>query len=98
MFNLSDWTKRVGKHEAFTVLIRRNERALELGAWCLISETFLYLSGVIYLIAGAFIGEVLRYILLSVIFQIFGYFTTPVQSEESFAILLIHKLETTRNI
>mgnify|MGYP001798299482 CR=1 FL=1 len=33
-----DWTKRMGKHCAFT------EKALELGAWCLIIETFLYLS------------------------------------------------------
>ena len=41
--------------------IRRNGKALDLSAWCLISETFLYLSGVIHLIGQCLIGEVLRY-------------------------------------
>ena len=51
----------MGKHETFTVTIRGDGKALELGAWCLISETFLYLSGVIQLIGQSLIGEVLRY-------------------------------------
>ena len=38
-----------------------NLKVLELGAWCHISELFLYLSGVIHLIGQYLIGEVLRY-------------------------------------
>ena len=52
----------MGKHQAFNVPICGNEKALKLGAWCLICETFLYLSGVIHLIGRCLIGEVLRYI------------------------------------
>ena len=63
--NLGDRTKRLGKHQAFTVPICGNEKLLELGAWCLISETFLYLSAVIHLIGRCLIGEVLRYIKLA---------------------------------
>ena len=88
----------MGKHQAFTVPIRGHKRALELSAWCLTSETFLYQSGVIYLIGRCLIGEVLRYILLTLIFQILGYLTVPAPLAESLAVLLIHKLETTRNI
>ena len=40
-----------------------NGKALELGARCLISETFLYLNGLIYLTGHCLIGEVLRYML-----------------------------------
>ena len=40
----------MGKHQTFTVPSRINEKVLELGARCLIMETFSYLSGVIYLI------------------------------------------------
>ena len=36
--------------------IRSNGKALELGAGCLISETFVYLSGVINLIGRCLIG------------------------------------------
>ena len=54
----------MGKHQAFTVPILGKGKALELDAWCLISETFLYLSGVIHLIGQGLIGEVLRYIIL----------------------------------
>ena len=61
MLNLGDCIKRSGKYQAFTVAIRSNGKALELGAGCIISETFLYLSGVIHLIGQCFIGEVLRY-------------------------------------
>ena len=42
--------------------IRSNGKALQLGAGCLKSETFLYLSGVIHHIGWCLIGEVLRYI------------------------------------
>ena len=52
----------MGKHQAFTVPIRGNGKALELGAWCLMSETFLYLSGEIHLICRCLIGKVLRYV------------------------------------
>ena len=62
VFNLGDWTKRMGKHQAFTMPICGRGKALELGAWCLISETFLDLSGVIHLIGRCLIGEVLRYV------------------------------------
>ena len=41
--------------------IGSNGKMLKLGAGCLISETFLYLSGVIHLIGRCLIGEVLRY-------------------------------------
>ena len=41
--------------------IGRNGRALELGAWGVLSETFLYLSGVIHLIGQCLRGEVLWY-------------------------------------
>ena len=51
----------MGKRKAFTVPICENEKALELGAWCLISETFLYLSGAIHLIGRCLLGEVLWY-------------------------------------
>ena len=51
----------MGKHPAFTVPICGNGKALEPGAWCLISETFLYLSRVIHLIGRCLIGEALRY-------------------------------------
>ena len=61
MFNLGDWTNRLGKHQAFTVPIRGNGKALELGVWWLISEAFLYLSGMIHLIGRCLRGEVLRY-------------------------------------
>ena len=57
----------MGKHPAFTVPICGNGKALELGAWCLISETFLYLSRVIHLIGRCLIGEVLRYMLIALI-------------------------------
>mgnify|MGYP001793215231 FL=1 len=40
----------MGKHQAITVPIRGNGKALEVGAWILISERFLYLSGAIHLI------------------------------------------------
>ena len=30
----------MGKHQAFTVPISGNGKKLEIGAWCLISETF----------------------------------------------------------
>ena len=52
----------MGKNQAFTLPIYGNGKALEVGAWCLISSTFLYLSGVIHLIGRCLIGEVLRYI------------------------------------
>ena len=61
MLKLGDWTKRRGKYQTFTVQICEPGKALDLGAWCLISETFLYLSGVIHLIGRCLIGEVLRY-------------------------------------
>ena len=54
----------MGKHQAFTVPILENGKTLELDAWCLISETFLYFSGVIHLIGRCLRGEVLRYIIL----------------------------------
>ena len=57
--NLGDWTKRSGKHQAFTVPICRNWKALELGAWCLISEAFLYLSEGIRLLCWCLIDEVM---------------------------------------
>ena len=44
--------------QAFTVAIRSNGKALALGAWCLINETCLYLSGVIHLIDRCLMGEV----------------------------------------
>ena len=44
--------------------IRSNGKTLELGSWCLISKTFLYLSMMIHLICRCFIGEILRYILI----------------------------------
>ena len=53
--------KTLGKYQAFTVPIRRRMKALELGAWCLTSEAFLCLSGVIHLIGQCLIDEVLRY-------------------------------------
>ena len=55
------------KHQALTLPIRVNVKALELGACRLVSETFLYLSGVIHLIARCLIGEVLRYMLIALI-------------------------------
>ena len=58
MFNLGDWTKRMGKHQVSTVPIRGNEKMLDIGEKCLIRETFLYLSGVIHLIGRCFMGEV----------------------------------------
>ena len=61
MLDLGAWIKRSGKYQAFTAAIRGNGKALELGAWCLISETFLYQSGVIHLKRLCLIGEVLRY-------------------------------------
>ena len=51
----------MGKNSSFTVPICGNLKVLELGAWCHISELFLYLSGVIHLIGQYLIGEVLRY-------------------------------------
>ena len=48
-----------------------NGKALELGAWCLIIETFLYLSGVIHLIGRCLIGDELRYYIL------FSYIIVP---------------------
>ena len=62
MFNLGDWTKRLGKQQSFTVPILENGKALKLGAWGLTSETCLYLSRVIHPIGRCLIGEVLRYI------------------------------------
>ena len=50
MLNLGDWINRSGKYQAFTMAIFNKGKALELGAGCLISEKFLYLSGVIHLI------------------------------------------------
>ena len=41
--------------------IHSNGKKLEVGAGCLISETFLYLSGAIHLIGWYLIGEVIRY-------------------------------------
>ena len=61
MLNLGDWIKRRRKYQAFTLAIRSNQKALELGAGCLISETFSYLIGVIHLIGRRLIGELLRY-------------------------------------
>ena len=58
--SVGDGTKWMGKHLAFTVQICGNEQALRLGAWCLTSETFLFLSGVIHLIGWCLIGEVLQ--------------------------------------
>ena len=52
----------MGKNQAFMLPTHGNGKALEVGAWCLISSTFLYLSGVIHLIGRCLIGEVLRYI------------------------------------
>ena len=46
----SDWTEKMWKHQAFPVPICGNGKALYLGGWCLISETLLYLRGVIHLI------------------------------------------------
>ena len=62
MVNLSDLIKIMGKHRAFTVPICGTGKALELGAWCLMSETFLYLSGVIHLVGRCLIGEALQYL------------------------------------
>ena len=56
MLNRGDWINRGGKYQALTVAILSNGKALELGARCLISETFLYLSGVIHLIGRCLIG------------------------------------------
>ena len=61
MLDLGDWIKRSGKYQAITVAIRSNGKALDLGAWCFISETFLYLSGVIHLKGRCLIGEVIQY-------------------------------------
>ena len=44
--------KRKGKYQALTVAICCNGKALELEAGC-VNDTFLYLSGAIHLIAGA---------------------------------------------
>ena len=62
VLNLGDWIKRSGKYQAFTVAIRNNGKTLQLGAGCLIGETFLHLSGVIHLIGRSLIVEVLQYI------------------------------------
>ena len=43
--------------ELYAVILHKSTT----GAWYLISETFLYLSGVIYLIGRCLIGEVLQY-------------------------------------
>ena len=52
----------MGNHQAFTLPICRGGKTLEVGTWCLLSETFLYLSEVIHLIGRCLIGEVSRYI------------------------------------
>ena len=52
----------MGKHQAFIVPICGNGKAIELGALCLMSETFLYLSGVIHLVGWCLKSEVLRYV------------------------------------
>ena len=48
--------KTLGKYQAFAVPVCRRIKALELGAWCVISEAFLCLSGVIHLIGRCLIG------------------------------------------
>ena len=52
--------KKIGKTSSFHCANSR-KWALELGARCLISETFLYLSGMIHLIAWCLVGEVIWY-------------------------------------
>ena len=54
---------------------RGNGKALELGAWSLISEVFLYLNGVIHLIGRCLIGEVLQYkvLLVDMMHHVSGY-------------------------
>ena len=46
---IGDWTKSRGKYQTFAVLIWEPGKTIDLGAWSLISETVVYLSGVIHI-------------------------------------------------
>ena len=64
-------------------------KALDLGAWCVISGTFLYLSGVIHFIGRCPIGEVLQLVFVTHESLLLDSFTSLSPKTISFGFYLI---------